>query len=286
MEYYRRLPKFEYLDPKTRDEAIAMLDSRKGEIRILAGGTIVVHQMKERIGNRPFLMSLKLIKDLDYISFDDKKGLSIGAMASLQSIADSPVVQEKYSLLAKACRALGTPQLRNMGTIGGNLACRFSTAEVVPVLIVLGAEMGVVGSEGNRTVALEDLFKELKNTELLADIRVPLPLTQAKWGYQKFAVRDHYDFATVSAATVVNRAAGKCTDVRIALGGVTLATMRAKESEKLLSGKAVTEDLIAQATQLASESGQMRSDVYFTADYKKDLLRVVVQRALKDALGA
>ena len=286
MQYHRRLPKFEYLAPKTMEEAISMLGSRKGEVRIIAGGTIVVHQMKERIGNRPYLMSLKLIKDLDYISFDDKKGLRIGAMASLQSIADSSVVNEKCSILANACRKLGTPQLRNMGTIGGNLSCRFATAESIPVLIALGAEVDIMNGEGNRTVLIEDFYKEMKDGELLTHIQVPSPPAHAKWGYQKFAVRDHYDFATVSAATLLNIVAGKCTDVRLALGGVTLPTMRAKESENLLSGQAVTDDMIAKAAQLASESGNLGSDVYFSADYKKELLRVVAKRALKDALGA
>ena len=286
MQYHRRLPKFEYLAPKTMEEAISMLGSRKGEVRIIAGGTIVVHQMKERIGNRPYLMSLKLIKDLDYISFDDKKGLRIGAMASLQSIADSSVVNEKCSILANACRKLGTPQLRNMGTIGGNLSCRFATAESIPVLIALGAEVDIVNGEGNRTVLIEDFYKEMKDGELLAHIRVPSPPAHAKWGYQKFAVRDHYDFATVSAATLLNIVAGKCTDVRLALGGVTLPTMRAKKSENLLSGQAVTDDMIAKAAQLASESCNLGSDVYFSADYKKELLRVVAKRALKDAVGA
>jgi CO/xanthine dehydrogenase FAD-binding subunit len=143
-----------------------------------------------------------------------------------------------------------------------------------------------VNGEGTRTVLIEDFYKELKDGELLAEIRVPLPLAHAKWGYQKFAVRDHYDFATVSAAAVVNIAAGKCTDVRLALGGVTLPTMRARESEELLSGQAVTDDMIAKAAQLASESGNLGSDVYFSADYKKELLRVIAKRALKDALGA
>jgi carbon-monoxide dehydrogenase medium subunit len=270
MQYHRRLPKFEYLAPKTMEEAISMLGSRKGEVRIIAGGTIVVHQMKERIGNRPYLMSLKLIKDLDYI----------------QSIADSSVVNEKCSILANACRKLGTPQLRNMGTIGGNLSCRFATAESIPVLIALGAEVDIVNGEGNRTVLIEDFYKEMKDGELLAHIRVPSPPAHAKWGYQKFAVRDHYDFATVSAATLLNIVAGKCTDVRLALGGVTLPTMRAKKSEDLLSGQAVTDDMIVKAAQLASESCNLGSDVYFSADYKKELLRVVAKRALKDAVGA
>lgn len=286
MQYYRRLPKFEYLAPKTVEDALAILGSKKSDVRITSGGTIVIHRMKERIGNRPFLMSLKEIKDLNYIKFNNKKGLSIGPTSSLQSIADSPIVNEKFSVLADACRKLGTPQLRNMGTIGGNLSCRFATAETIPVLIALGAAASIAGSEGARTVSIEDFYKELKDGELLTEISVPLPNANAKWGYRKFAVREHYDFATVSAAAVVNIDKGKFADVRLALGGVTLPTMRAKESEKLLSGKSVKDDMIVKAAQLASESGNVGSDVYFAADYKKELLRVVAKRALKDAIGA
>jgi carbon-monoxide dehydrogenase medium subunit len=286
MQYHRRLPKFEYLAPKTVEEAVAMLGSKKSEVRIMAGGTIVVHQMKERIGKWPYLMSLKQIKDLDYVTFGDKKKLRIGSITSLQSVAGSPVINEKVPVLAHACRKLGTPQLRNMGTIGGNLSCRFATAETIPVLIALGAEASIASSEGIRTVSMEDFYKELKDGELLTEILVPLPTANAKWGYRKFAVREHYDFATVSAATVLNIDKGKFADVRLALGGVTLPTMRAKESEKLLSGQSVKDDMIVKAAQIASESGNLGSDVYFSADYKKDLLRVVAKRALKDAVGA
>lgn len=286
MQYHRRLPKFEYLAPKTMEDALAILGSKKGDIRIMAGGTIVVHRMKERIGNRPYLMSLKQIKDLNYINFSDKKGLSIGPTSSLQSVADSPIVNERFPVLGYACRKFGTPQLRNMGTIGGNLSCRYATAETIPVLIALGAAASIAGSEGIRTVSMEDFYKELKDGELLTEISVPLPNVNAKWGYRKFAVREHYDFATVSAATVVNIDKGKFADVRLALGGVTLPTMRAIESEKLLSGQPVKDDVIVKAAQLASESGNVGSDVYFPADYKKELLRVVAKRALKDAIGA
>lgn len=286
MQYRRRLPKFEYLAPKTVEDAIAILGSKKSNVRIMAGGTIVVHQMKERIGNQPYVMSIRQIKDLDYITFNDKKGLSIGSVTNLQSVVDSPVVNDKFPVLADACRKLGTPQLRNMGTIGGNLSCRFATAETIPVFIALGAEASIASSKGTRKVPMEDFYKELKDGELLTEILVPLPTTGARWGYRKFAVREHYDFATVSAATIVNVEKGKFADVRLALGGVTLPTMRAKESEKLLSGQSVKDDMIVKAAQLASESGNLGSDVYFAADYKKELLRVVAKRALKDAVGA
>ena len=108
--YWRRLPKFEYLAPKSIEEAISMLKEHKGEARIIAGGTIVIHNMKERIGVRRYLIGLKAIPNLDFIAFDEAGGLRIGCMASLQSVADSPVLKDRFESLAVACGKLGTPQ--------------------------------------------------------------------------------------------------------------------------------------------------------------------------------
>lgn len=284
--YYRRLPHFEYLAPRSIEEACSFLQKYKGETRIKAGGTIVIHRMKERIGVPKYLVSLKAIKDLDHITFDKSTGLKIGAMASLQSIADSTVVKEKSEMLAGVCRKLGTPQIRNMGTIGGNIASKFATAETLPALVALGAEAKIVTPDGEKTVAIEDLYKELKQEELITEIRVPLLASGTKAGYQKFAIRERFDYATVSAAVVMIIEKGICKDIRIALSGVTLPTMRQKRAEEAVKGKPITDSLIEKASQLASEDGKTGTDIYFSAEYKKELLKVMVERAMKQALQA
>ena len=284
--YYRRLPHFEYLAPRSVEEACSQLQKYKGETRIMAGGTIVIHRMKERIALPKYLMSLKAIKNLDHITFDGSAGIKIGAMASLQSISDSTVVKDKSEILALVCRKLGTPQIRNMGTIGGNIASRFATAETVPALIALEAEAKIVSTGGEKTVAIENLYKELKEEELITEIRVPPLASGMNGGYQKFAIRERLDYATVSAAVVMVIDKGICKDIKIALGGVTFPTMRAKRAEEEVEGKPITDSLIEKAAQAASEDGKTGTDIYFSAEYKKELLKVMVERAIKQALKA
>jgi CO/xanthine dehydrogenase FAD-binding subunit len=284
--YYRRLPQFEYLAPQSVEEACSILQKYKGKTKIMAGGTIVIHRMKERIGVPEYLMSLKAVKDLDHITFDKSTGLKIGPMASLQSIADSPLVKDKSEMLAVACRKLGTPQIRNMGTIGGNIASKFTTAETLPALIALQAEAKILTPGGEKTVAIENLYKELKEEELITEIRVPTLPASTKGGYQKFAIREKADYATVSAAVVMAIDKGICKDIKIALSGVTLPTMRAKRAEKEMKSKTITDSLIEKTAQIASEDGKTGTDIYFSTEYKKELLKVMVKRAMKLAFKA
>jgi len=283
--YYRRLPPFDYLAPATIKDACALLEKHPGETRVMAGGTIVLHRMKERVATRKYLMSLKSIKDLNGITFNKTAGLRIGAMASLQAIADSAVVKEKWEPLSAVCAKLGTPQIRSMGTLGGNLASRFATAETVPALIALGAEAELVSAHGEKSVPVESLYKELKDGELLTEIRIPVPAAGTRGGCQKFAMREKFDYATVSAVVVVTLVKGVCQEVKIGLGGVTLPTMRAKKAEEIVRGKMITDELIEKAGQTASEEGQTGADLFFSAEYKKELLKVMVKKALKQALA-
>ena len=284
--YYRRLPRFEYLAPKSIEEAVSMLKEHKGEARIMSGGTIVIHNMKERVGVRKYLVGLKAIPNLDFVTFDKARGLTIGCMASLQSVADSPVVKERFQNLAVACGKLGTPQIRNMGTLGGNVCCKFPTAEAVPALVALEAEAKITTASGDKTVAVEDLYKELKGTELVTEIHVPIPPLGAKGSYQKYTIREGMDYATVCAAVQMTLTNGSCQDIRIVLGGATLPSMRSKRAEETIMGQSLTDSVVEKAAQAASEDAKTASDIYFSAEYKKELLKGIVKRAIKEVLKA
>ena len=284
--YYRRLPRFEYLAPKSIEEATSMLKEHKAEARIMAGGTIVIHNMKERVAVRKYLIGLKAIPSLDFITFDEAGGLRIGCMASLQSVADSPVVKERFENLGVACVKLGTRQIRNMGTLAGNVCCRFPTAEAVPALVALEAEAKITTASGDNTVAVEDLYKELKGTELVTEIRVPTPPSGAKGSYQKYTIREGMDYATVCAAVQMTLTNGSCQDIRIVVGGATLPSMRSKRAEKMIRGQSLTDSVVEKAAQAASEDAKTASDIYFSAEYKKELLNGMVGRAIKEALKA
>jgi len=284
--YYRRLPRFEYLAPKSIEEAVSMLKEHKGEARIMSGGTIVIHNMKERVGVRKYLIGLKAIPNLDFVTFDKAGGLTIGCMASLQSVADSPVVKERFQNLGVACVKLGTPQIRNMGTLAGNVCCRFPTAEAVPALVALEAEAKIATASGDNTVAVEDLYKELKGTELVTEIHVPTPPPGAKGSYQKHTIREGMDYATVCAAVQISLTNGSCEDIRIALGGATLPSMRSKRAEEIIKGQSFTDNVVEKVAQAASEDAKTASDIYFSAEYKKELLKSMVKRAIKEVLKA
>jgi CO/xanthine dehydrogenase FAD-binding subunit len=284
--YWRRLPKFEYLAPKSIEEATSMLKEHKGEAGIMAGGTIVIHNMKERIGVRRYLIGLKAIPNLDFIAFDEAGGLRIGCMASLQSVADSPVLKDRFENLAVACGKLGTPQIRNMGSLGGNLCCRFPTAEAVPALVALDAKAKITTASGDKTVAVEALYKELKGIELVTEIHVPIPPQGAKGSYQKYTIREGMDYATVCAAVQMTLTNGRCQDIRIALGGATLPSMRSKRAEEIIRGQSLTDSVVEKVAQAASEDAKTASDIYFSADYKKELLKGMVKRAIKETLKA
>ncbi|HVN25692.1 MAG TPA: FAD binding domain-containing protein [Syntrophorhabdales bacterium] len=281
MYYYRRLPPFEYVAPKSMEEAASFLGNHHADTRVSAGGTMVIHRMKERIGVRKYLMSLKEIPGLDDIKTGSAQ-LRLGAMALLQAVAKTTSVKKGCGMLALACAKLGTPQIRAMGTLGGNLASHLATAETVPVLIALDGQAVLVNAAGNRMVPVENLYNEIKEGEFLSEILVPIVKGQT-WGYEKFAVRERFDYATVSAAVTIVMTGNVCKDVRIGLGGVTLPTRRAGTAEDLLKGRAVTDKLIGEAASAAAEGARTGGDIYFSAEYKKELVGVMVKRALTKA---
>jgi len=281
MYYYRRLPPFEYVAPTSVQEAVNFLAAHKAETRVMAGGTITLHRLKERIGLRKYLMSLKAIPGLDAITASPSR-LKLGPMVLLQAVADASSVKKGYGMLALACERLATPQIRAMGTLGGNVACNLATAETVPVLMALGAEATLTSAKGSRTVPVEELYKELKDGELATEIVVPAAKGQV-WGYEKWAVRERFDYATVSAAVAMTITGRVCKDVSIALGGVTLPTRRVRRAEEPLKGQSITDKRIDEAAKAAAEEARTGADILFTAAYKKELVRVMVRRALKQA---
>ena len=284
MTYYRRLPKFDYLAPKSVAEVLSLLDQHKTACRLLAGGTITLHQMKERVNVRPFVIGLKGVSGLDRISPDRAQGLTIGSTALLQDVADSTEVRQRCPLLARVCGSLGTPQMRSMGTLGGNVAARFSTSEALPALIALGAEAKLATAAGERVLQVEDLHREMKAGELLTGIRISPPAAGVRTGYCKFAMRERYDYAVVAAAVKLRLEGKKCEEIMIGLGGVSLPTMRAKPAEEIMKGQIVTGAAIDEASRKAAEEGRTGSDMMFSADYKKKVLRVMVERALREAM--
>lgn len=281
--YPKRLPQFDYLAPKTVDEVLEMLGQHRNQARLMAGGTIVIHRMKERVAPRKYLVGLKNVQGLDQVLFKASKGLSVGSTASFQTIANSAEVQKHYPLLAQVCGSVWTPQTRNMATLGGNVACKLSTAQSIPVLTALGAEARIMTRDGEKVVTIDRVGEELKDDGLLTGIDIPVLPEGTRISYQRYAVREKYDWAIAAAAVAIRLSGGVCESVTIGLGGVPVRSARAKEAEEVLRGQTVSEELIEKAAGVAVGNRSMPSDEMFSEQHKKKVLRAMVKRALTEA---
>ncbi len=283
------LPKFQYLAPKSVEEACSLLVQHTEKAKVVAGGTDLLVNMKNRELTPQYLIGLKNIPNLDYVKYDAAEGLRIGALASHKTIARSPLVRDKFDLLADAASKVGTPQIRNMGTIGGNLCNAAPSADTASPLIVLGATVKLVSPKGERTVPLEQFFTGpletcLELDELLTEIRVPEPAPRTSGVYLKLCARGTVDIATVGVALVLTLADdSSCTDVRIALTTAAPTPMRAKRAEQVLIGKSLEDNVIEETAQTASEEARPRTSMRGTAEYRREMVKVLTRRALKQA---
>lgn len=284
------IKEFEYFAPKTVAEACSLLSQYKEEAKVIAGGQSLLILMWQELVAPEYVIDIKGISDLEYISFDEKEGLRIGALTTHRAIEKSPLIRNGFSVLSEMELMLATVQTRNWGTIGGNLCHADPTGDPAPPLIAMNAKVKMVGSSGERVVALEDFAKDyfetiLQADEILTEIQVPKPPLHTGTAYMKFAIMEG-DAAIVGAAVSITLEPGNgaCKDARIVLGGVATVAMRAKRAEKVLVGKKVEENLIAEAAQVASEEARPTSDMNASAEYKRELVKVFVRRAARQAL--
>jgi len=284
-----RLPRFEYLSPQTVKEACSLLLQHGDKAKVMAGGTDVLNVMKERIIKPEYVIGLRAISDLDYIEAD-ADGIRIGAMTTLTSLGNSKIVREKFPCLAEVPGKMATVQIRNMGTLGGNLCNAAPSADTAPILICLGARAKIVSADSERVVALEDFFTGpgetvLKDGEILAEIQVTGQPANTGGAYFKMS-RVAVDLAIVGVAAVVtlDGKGGSCSDIKIALGAVAPTPIRAKKAEASIKGKTIDEALIEQAGKIASEEASPIDDVRGSAYYRTEIVNVFTKRAIRKAL--
>jgi carbon-monoxide dehydrogenase medium subunit len=279
----------EYYTPSTMKEAYSLLVKHGNEARIVAGGTDLLVQMKHRELQPKYIIDIRNIPGQDTIAYDKKDGLRIGALATIHAIESSPSIRDKFGVLAVAASKLGTPQVRNQATIGGNLSNASPSAEMPPALMVLDAQAKITGIQGERTVPVDGFFlgpgqTVLNNNEILTEIQVPNLPVQSGGGYLKHTVRKALDLAMVSVAVLVTVDRGVLYDVKIALGAVAPTPIRAWRAEKVLRGQKVSEHLLQEAARTASEESVPIDDIRCSAEYRRLLVGVLVARAVKQAL--
>jgi carbon-monoxide dehydrogenase medium subunit len=283
---FRKLPKFEYFRPESFEEAVKILRKHEGQIRPLAGGTDLFIAMKEKGAAWENVLDLKGIPDSDFIREADG-GIEIGALATIRSVETSPLIKEKIPLLAGAAGTIGSVQIRNKATLGGNLCNAAPSADMAPGLLCLGAMVEIMEDSGASRIALEDFFVGpgktiLRGSALLKKIIVPFGPPNSAGIYYKESPRRAMDLAVagVSCLLTFDSAKKKCLDCRIALGAVAPTPMRAKKAELLLMGREVTEKEIAAAAEMASQEARPISDVRGSAEFRREMVKVFVRRGV------
>jgi carbon-monoxide dehydrogenase medium subunit/2-furoyl-CoA dehydrogenase FAD binding subunit len=280
---------FEYFAPSTVKEAVGLLEKYEDEAKILAGGQSLVPIMNFRLGRPEVLVDINGIKDLDYIK-EEEEALFIGALTRERDLELSPLVKEKCPILAEAVSFIGHVPIRNRGTIAGSLVHADPSSELPTVICCLNGEMKVVGPSGERALEPEEFFltyltTSLEPSEILVEVRIPTLPQNTAWSFVELTRRSG-DFAIVGVATLLfMEDDGVCREARIALGGVAPTPIRAEEAEELLSGQVITEELIKKAGAEAAEATETEPDYHASAEYRKDMARVFVQRGLHEALS-
>jgi len=280
---------FEYFAPKTVEESLSLLSQYKGEAKIIAGGQSMLVIMRQGLLAPEYVVDIKGISALDYMTYDERQGLKIGALTTHRTIEKSPIIQKHFKVLSEMERNLATIQTRNWGTLGGNLCHGDPAGDPVPVLTVLDAKLKLKSLSGERVVAMEGFSKDilevdLEPDEMLIEIQVPVPKSHTGVAHEKLMVMQG-DAGIVGAAASITLKSGNgmCEDARIVVSNAASIPLRAKEAERCLIGKAINEDLLTKAGELASREADPPSDVHASAEYRREMIKVFVRRAAKMA---
>ena len=278
-----------YFEPETVDEALGLLADHGDGAKVIAGGQSLLILMRERLVDVDALVGLKAIEPLRAIETNGEA--RIGAMATHSQVERDPGIAVGWPLLHAAEAAVSTLQVRNRGTLCGNVAHAFPTADPPAALVASDAVVHLASrAGGERTVAAEDFFVGLMQTEagpeeLVTAISLPAQPDGARTAYVKYAIRP-LDFAIVSVAVrVVVGADGAISDARIGLAGAANHTLRATEAERVLVGEPPSPELFARAGQAAARQAEPLADVDGTVDYKRRVAGIYTARALAQALG-
>ena len=280
-------PRFDYHAPHSVDEAVALLARYGGDAKPLAGGQSLVPLLNFRLARPAALIDLNRIPALVGIREVDGH-VAFGAMTRQRTVEFSPVVARTLPLLAEATRWVGHLPIRSRGTIGGSIAHADPSAEYPAVLTALEGTVVARSPKGERVLTPAELFETYLTTtlgpdEMLTEVRLPVMPPGAGWAFEEFA-RRHGDFAIVGIAAVVWRDAGRVT-VRLATAGAGPVPARLRGAEEIIERDGVGDKAVAAAAARAAELVQPDSDLHASADYRRNLTRILTERALKKAIG-
>ncbi len=283
---------FAYAEPRTLTEAVSLLADLKGEpCDILAGGTDLLVMMQQHKIRPKTIINIRKVAGLDHVDVQPGAGARIGALATIRSLEQSRALAAKYPMLAQAVRFFGSISIRNMATIGGNLARGNPTADLPPVLICLDARVHVAGPRGARTIPVEEFFVRtgvtlLEKDEILTEVEIPEPTAGARGAYVKQCMRA-VDLATVGVGVMVSpeKPGPVCREIRIAYAGAAPVPLRATDAENALRGALLTKENLLAAAALGAAQARPRGDSWRAdPDYRRQLLRALTVRMISQAM--
>lgn len=277
---------FEYFEPNTLAEASRLFAEEHAQL--LAGGTDLIIGMKAYTETPKSVISLQNIPCLTGITTDSDDSITIGAMTKVREVELSEEILKHHTALAEGASEIGSIQIRNLATIGGNIAHASPAADTVAGLLAADAQVHISGADGERTVPINELFTGPGQTvltagEIITHFRLPSPASGSH--YIKHKIREVMDLAFIGVASAVNVDNGRITDVRIGLAAVAPTPLRATEAEELLKGNEPTDELLAQAGEAAAAATSPISDLRCSAEHRKEMVDVLTRRTLQYALG-
>lgn len=282
------LAKFEYYAPESVESACKLLTEQGEGAYLMAGGTDLLVKIHKGVLKAKAIIDLQKIKGIDGISYEKGKGLTIGAMACLTDVGNHPDIKAHYPSVSKAALATANTQIRNMGTVAGNLCNAAPSADNAPVLMAMGAVVTLKSVKGARQVPLDRFFQGpgmtvINNGEILTSIFVPEPPKGSGTSYQYLSARGKVDIAAVCVGVMLIMDGPVCKDAKIVLGAVAPVPMRAKEAEKVIIGNKVSTERLEKLRLEASRESKPITDMRASAEYRKILVAGLSARAVEEA---
>jgi carbon-monoxide dehydrogenase medium subunit len=282
----RPIPKFQYYSPESLDEALSLLAELENATPVI-GGTDLMIAMRNGVSVPSHVVDLNEIPELNYVK-EEEGIIRIGATATHSQVANSPLVAGIHSLVDSVSR-IGSPQIRNRGTITGNICNASPAADSAPPLLVHMAEVEIQSLDRKRVIPIADLFagskiNSLEPGELLIEIRIPVPPAGSASSFKRIGRRKAFTLSVVSAAAYIQMEGETCTDAKVAFGSVAITPIRVPEAENLLTRSKLDEETINAASKAVYEAVKPITDVRGTAEYRKDMCPVLMRRAIDQCL--
>lgn len=280
---------FDYIRPGNMDEAIAALRANDNPC-VLAGGTDLLVGLKTNSVRPKCIIDLKGIPNINSIEYND--GFKFGTLATVRDIETSPLLREKIPALCEAAATLGSIQIRNRATIGGNLCNGSPAADMAAILLAMNCEVKIVSPDGEKKLILDQFFAgpgitALARDEVLSEIIIPKEIQSYKGVYLKHGPRRAMDIGIVNIAVLLNAdfKSRRCNRIAIALGAVAPTPIRAKKAEALLEGRPLTTELIREAAETASSEAKPISDFRASAGYRLELIKSLVAKGIQQIIA-